>query len=263
MSEHDSTGTEQLDATFDRLVEDVETHGHARGAGAAVRAADRRRTVAGAGALVLALVLLAGVGGWTLQGTRRSGELVGGGPSVPVGTPVLSSAPPSADPDPEHAPALLTLDRLNQASAGWTRWTPDGSGSGSTKAGTSPCLHGELERPEPLRTTTLRFRSSDSGVATFQRLRYVSVADTNLAMRATVQAFEDCPEKGDSYFSGVGEGILQVVSYRWGTGKEAGVVWLINDDDRIDVLVVSGTPALPERARMEVVELVGADVQVP
>lgn len=260
MSEHDSTGTEQLDDTFDRLVEDVEAHGHARGAGAAVRAAGRRRTVAGAGALVLALVLLAGVGGWVLQGTRRSGELVGGGPSDPVSTPVLTSASPSAGPDPEHVPTLLTLDRLNRASVGWTQWTPDGSGS--TAAGTSPCLHGELERPEPLRTATLRFRSSTSGVATFQRLRYVSVSDTNRAMRATVQAFEDCPEKGDSYFSGAG-GILQVVSYQWGTGKEGGVVWLINDDDRIDVLVVSGAPALPERAREQVVELVGADVQVP
>ena len=40
-------------------------------------------------------------------------------------------------------------------------------------------------------------------------------------------------------------------------------MWLINDDDRMDVLVVSGAPVLPERARDRVVDLVGADVQVP
>ena len=261
MSEHDSTGTEQLDATFDRLVEDVETHGHARGAGAAVRSAGRRRTVAGAGALVLALALLVGVGGWTLQGTRRGSEVIGGGPTGPVATSSATGASPSADPDPDHVPALLTLDRLNRASAGWTRWTPDGSGP--TAADAPPCRPDDDGLPEPLRTTTARFRSTTSGVATFQRSRYVSVSDANLAMRATAQAWEDCPSRANSYFSGVGDGILQVVSYNWGSGDRRGVVWFVNDEDRVDVLVVSGAPALPERAREQVVELVGADVQVP
>ena len=58
-------------------------------------------------------------------------------------------------------------------------------------------------------------------------------------------------------------GTLQVVSYVWGRGEDRGTVWLINDDDRMDVLVVSGAPVLPERARDRVVDLVGADVQVP
>ena len=107
---------QSFDRVFDQLTRDVTTLTHARGAGAAIRTARRRRTAAGAVAAV-AVLAVGGVVLGQIDGPARTAPGPGGNGPTQLTEPAL----------PEPAP--LDAAALDAATAGWvdTAWARSGS----------------------------------------------------------------------------------------------------------------------------------------
>lgn len=247
----DGPETADLDAVFHGLVDDVEMHSRPPGAQRAVRTAGARRGVVAASALALVLIVAVGLGGWVLQGSRGVGVPAVGGPSATISP---SSAPPAYDPD-VPAPALMTPDRLNEASRGWATWRKETVGG----AGAPSCL---TQTTAPVGTTSEHYRSKTGFDLSLERLRFASRDDSNKAMLATAQAFITCPEGTELHNYDVSAD-LEIVAVPWSAGGRSGTVWLINFGDRMDVLSFVGTKQPSVEAFGRVSRLVAADVQVP
>ena len=249
MPEHsDETDTHELDAVFRGLVEDVATRGRRPRAELAVRAAGRRRTAAAAGALVLVLVVAAGVGGWVLQGSRAA---------VPAGPGTTTSATPPADDHDVPPPAPVTLDRLDEASSGWTTWE---EGTADVKD-VPDCRSKEASGPEPVGSSIAHYRHGARTDASLERWSFASMSDANTAMLGLVQAFDACP--GTRLQNHDLSAELEVVVFTWGADDRQGAVWLVSFGQRVDVLHVAGVPEPSEDVAIRVSRLVAADVQVP
>lgn len=252
MSEHSNgSGTEELDATFGALVEDVSARSRRPGADLAVRTAGRRRAASATAAVVAVLALAVG-GGWALQDHASGGAPVVGVPSA-SGPPTSTST--SVDEDP--AAGLMSLQRLNAASKGWVTWQ---EGPGEAKdLGTCPTL---VAAPAPSDVTTQQYRADGDSAALLQQFRFASAGDSNLAMRAAVEAADACTE-GSGLFTQDFAADLEVVGITWRSGSRSGAVWLVNHGDRMDVFRVAGPPRPSDDTWFAVAEPVAADVQVP
>jgi hypothetical protein len=155
--------------------------------------------------------------------------------------------------------ALVTLDRLNEASAGWATW--EVGTADVTDA--SPCRRKVALGPEPSDKSMIQhYHVKAKADASLEQNRFASRTDANVAMQATVAEFESCPEKTLDHFSDVSAD-LEVVAFVWGTGNRRGVVWLVNVGDRMDILRVVGVRPPATDVLDRISRLLAADVQVP
>ena len=248
----DGSRTDRVDAALGVLVDEVGAQSRAPGADRAIRTAGRRRAAFAAGTLVVVLVAVAGFGTWERTST-----------GVPVVAPPTAVAPDPTTaaprPDPNVPPAArLDLDRLNRASAGWVVW----------EAGTadvtdvSPCRTKDAPLPEPLDSASEQYRVRDRTDASFERITLGSRADSNKTLRTLIEGVEACPDPTHVHNADFRVD-LEVVAYTWGTGSRGGVVWLVNNADRVDVLEVVGAPKPSDAVIRRVSALLAADVQVP
>ncbi|WP_375424055.1 hypothetical protein [uncultured Friedmanniella sp.] len=254
MSEHSSgPDTDGVDRAILVLVDDIGARSRPPGADIAVRSAGRRRA-ASAIAVVAVLVLGAVLGGWALLGSRPSTA-----PVVAVPSTVTPPAPSSASTDGDvPMPARLTLTGLNTASRGWVRWA-----EGTADVTDVPsCLSKTLSLPEPRDSTIDHVHVQARTDAFLERMRYASRDDSNRAMRAVVEKVQSCPED-KALFNDDISADLEVVQFSWGAGDRAGSIWLVNFDDRMDIVEVRGATRPDDTVIDRVSRLVAADVQVP
>ncbi|MGI3786694.1 MAG: hypothetical protein ACRYG2_38605 [Janthinobacterium lividum] len=249
----DGPETDDLDLVFRELVDDVETRSQRPGADRAVRTAGARRLAVASSALAVVLIVAAAFGGRVLQGGRGVGVPAEAGPSATASTP---SAPPVHDPD-GPAPALMTLDRLNEASKGWATWEEGTVG----RADVPRCLR-QTTAPTGATSEHDHARAGTNASLARLRLRLATRDDSNKAVLATAQAFISCPEHTGLQNYDVSAD-LEIVGVPWTEGDRRGTVWLIDFGDRMDLFSVVGVPRPSVEVVNQVSGLLAADVQVP
>lgn len=240
MPDHDDPDTFDLDAAFDRLAIDIDSHSRARSAERAIRAAGHRRIAVVGGALAVAAVLAA--------------VLIGG-----LGLPVNQSVQPVGIPAPSALPEPQTFDAaaFNDAADGWTRGWTEGAPPVSTDVPCTP--EPDLEVPKPLDSTSTGFRAGTRTGATLT----VESFDTeeHAYERFTSQAAGACPgqeidELPDEIWTG-GESL----NYGIKNSRQRFYELNVLHDKEVAILVVAGADELPEDVRKRIVYALLADLR--
>lgn len=241
MSDRDDLNITDLDAAFDQLTADVDSHTRARGAVRVIRSASRRRLSAVGGAVAVAAML--------------AGVLVGS-----LGLPGSQTASPVAAPvsEPLPAPKKFDANTFSDATAGWTKAWSEGVSSVSTEL---PCLPytGKLADPEPLDLASTEFRTGPRVGATHTVARYDTPGRATDGYLKQL-AFESCQgefiELPDEIWSG-GESVVYGVKF----GDKRIYELVVRHQNDVAVLRVAGASELPEDVRKQLVVALLADLR--
>lgn len=232
MSDHDDLDTMDLDAVCRRLLSDVDTRTHARGADQAIRTAARRRRSSAIGGTLVVLVLLAGV----LIGT--------------LGLPLNRSAPPAALPstssDNLPKPQRLNATTLDVATEGWLAgWQREPS---PTLADLR-CLPKDKVYPESVSQWGSEFVIGTKVRATQTGERFASAEQAEQAYDALTNLTAECFGGGLVYYSQAGkwDGSMSFV-YTYESKDSTGHAFVARYEDKLTVLTIVGDVDRPSYA---------------